>query len=96
MLTRFTTPDKDISGASLGVLLACDYLPDTRIVVDVNEIASVVAMVPLPLTAQEKQHPQAQLIASHRFFVVEKPGLDMSICRGDWDDDDQEEDPDDD
>ena len=83
MLALFTPPDQNILVYSRSTLLACNYLGDTsRLVVFVKDIVSIVTMVPLPMTAEEADEVGADILYGGRFFVVEKPGLDVAIIAG--------------
>ncbi len=82
MVSVFSPPDQDILKQSVYTVCACKYcghLADSYEVVDVKQIVSVVAMVPLPMTPEEAQHPEDH---AGRFFVVEKPGLDVACLAG--------------
>ncbi|TBU29207.1 hypothetical protein BD311DRAFT_620999, partial [Dichomitus squalens] len=83
MLAYFTPPDPDIYEFSRGTLLACSHLGETsRAVIFVKQIVSVVAMVPLPMTSEEATTSDADTLYRDRFFVVEKPGLDVANIAG--------------
>ncbi|TBU41207.1 hypothetical protein BD309DRAFT_868737 [Dichomitus squalens] len=83
MVAWFTPPDKDILTFSRGTLLACQHLGDSsRAVIFAKQIVSVIAMVPLPLSSQEAQQPRADVLYRDRFYVVEKPGLDVARMAG--------------
>ncbi|OJT06314.1 hypothetical protein TRAPUB_2832 [Trametes pubescens] len=95
MVAPFLGPDEDILAESEGALLACTYCGAVaRHVIPVQEIMSVVAMVPLPLTPQEAAHDDAQDLRENRYFVIEKLGLDVAYMGGTRER--QEFDPDDD
>ncbi|CDO70170.1 hypothetical protein BN946_scf185009.g21 [Trametes cinnabarina] len=79
MISVFTPPDDTIRRETNYVLLACGYQGTaSREVVDIKDITSVVAMVPLPKRAEEAAHPRAEELYAARFFVIEKLGLDMA------------------
>ncbi|CDO72543.1 hypothetical protein BN946_scf184983.g26 [Trametes cinnabarina] len=79
MVAPFSPPDAGILAESENTLLACTPPgADQREVLDVADLAAVIAMVPLPPTAAESAHED--LVA--RFFVVEKPGLDVALLGG--------------
>ncbi len=83
MITPFTAPDPDILTYSRNTVLACTYRgDDVREVVPVKDIISIVAMVPLPMTPAEAQQPDAATRYADRYFVVEKPGLDIAHMAG--------------
>ena len=83
MVALFSVPDAAILEYSRSTLLTCNYLGDTsRLVISVHDIVSVVAMVPLPMTAAEERQVNAMTRYGQRFFVVEKPGLDVTIMAG--------------
>ncbi|KAI0714308.1 hypothetical protein C8T65DRAFT_573459 [Cerioporus squamosus] len=93
MIAHFSAPDTDILASSEGTVLACTYPGnEAREVVFAKDIVSVVAMVPLPLTAAESREPDAATKYSSRYFVVEKPGLDIAWFAGHVDDPANDED----
>ncbi|KAL1937343.1 hypothetical protein VTO73DRAFT_13804 [Trametes versicolor] len=96
MLSVFSAPDADLYRETFGVLWACNYAGDTsRVVVDAKDIVSVVAMVPLPCTPAEADEPDAAQKYEERYFLVEKPGLDIAFLGGyaqDWEGDDDDAD----
>ncbi|KAH9941205.1 uncharacterized protein BXZ73DRAFT_42295 [Epithele typhae] len=80
MISRFTAPDPRILAETLGAVLACTYRGSAALsVVPVRYIKSVVAMVPLPLTRMEEE---SRIDLSQRYFVVEKPGLEIAMLAG--------------
>ncbi|KAH9855151.1 hypothetical protein C2E23DRAFT_883119 [Lenzites betulinus] len=83
MIAPFSEPDPTIFAESENTVIACTYPgEDARHVVEVTVIASVVVMVPLPLTPAEAASPDAQAVFGGRYFVVEKPGLDVAFLAG--------------
>lgn len=69
VVSMYSPPDLALLEASHYTLWSCSYQGDTALrVIDVQTIVSVVAMVPLP--------------GSERYFVVEKPGLDIAHMGG--------------
>ncbi|KAI0349119.1 hypothetical protein OH77DRAFT_1507564 [Trametes cingulata] len=83
MLSLFSPPDNTLLRESFGVLWACDYGgANSRLVVDAKSIVAVVAMVPLPLTGTEARDGQTAARYGSRFFLVEKPGLDIAFLGG--------------
>ncbi|KAI0716630.1 hypothetical protein C8Q76DRAFT_617213 [Earliella scabrosa] len=86
MVTTFSAPDVEILRSSCNVLRACTFQRDSQVMVPVEDIAAGVAMVPLPLTETEKVLPNTAALERDRFFVVEKPGLDIAMLRGEWED----------
>ncbi|TBU58259.1 hypothetical protein BD310DRAFT_977430 [Dichomitus squalens] len=79
MASIFTPPDPAILRDTYGALMACRYQGErSREVVEVKEIASVVAMVPLVPRREEAEDPHAANLYSHRYFVVDRLGFDMS------------------
>ncbi|KAI9066946.1 hypothetical protein FKP32DRAFT_1564687 [Trametes sanguinea] len=81
MLAPFSPPDPAILQDSENTVLACNSpSDDDRAVVDVDEIVAVVAMVPLPLSQEEAR--QGRNVGRQRFFVVEKPGLEVASLGG--------------
>ncbi|CDO72198.1 hypothetical protein BN946_scf184970.g50 [Trametes cinnabarina] len=91
MVAPFSSPDLAVLSESENTLWACTYPGlDEREVVECSDIVSVVAMVPLPLTPAERQHASEE--NESRFFVVEKPGLDVAVLAGRNDEEDNEDD----
>ncbi|KAL1950134.1 hypothetical protein VTO73DRAFT_5257 [Trametes versicolor] len=83
MITPFTLPDPAILAESENTILACNHPGDADCeVIEVMDIASVVAMVPLPLTLAEAAEPDAAACYGSRFFVIERPGLDVAYLAG--------------
>ncbi|KAI0364295.1 hypothetical protein BV20DRAFT_956494 [Pilatotrama ljubarskyi] len=79
MVSVFSPPDPAIRKETHDVLLACRYQGQrSREVVNIKDIQSVVAMVPLPLRREEAEDPRSAELYSDRYFVVEKLGLDMA------------------
>lgn len=75
MLSVFSDPDPHLFAESHGVVLSCTYSGDEAIIVtDYSSISSVVAMVP--------HRPPGWNMESNRYFVVEKPGLDVADLSG--------------
>ncbi|KAI0682776.1 hypothetical protein C8T65DRAFT_543574, partial [Cerioporus squamosus] len=87
MVAPFSAPDPNILAYSRNTVLACTHPGDTvRKVIPVTDIVSVIAMVPLPMTPAEAQEPDAANRYANRYFVVEKPGLDIACMAGRVDD----------
>lgn len=83
MVVPFSPPDARILEYSRGTVAACTYPgADTCEVVLATQIVSVVAMVPLPMTASEASEVDAANKYGNRYFVVEKPGLDIAQFAG--------------
>ncbi|KAI0350659.1 hypothetical protein OH77DRAFT_1412493 [Trametes cingulata] len=81
MISPFSAPDPALLAESENTVLACTYLgQEAREVISITEIVSVVAMVPLPMTQAEEE--EVGIDYSSRFFVVEKPGLDIALLGG--------------
>lgn len=76
LVSVFSPPDAHILEASSETLWIATYRGDLALrVIDVKTIISVVAMIPLPMSDTEGE--------SHtRFFLAEKPGLDISCVAG--------------
>ncbi|KAH9913479.1 uncharacterized protein BXZ73DRAFT_55508 [Epithele typhae] len=80
MLSVFSAPDQGIYQESLGTVLACTYRgQDACVVRPIKTIDAVVAMVPLPPTSEEQA---TGTDFTHRYFVVEKPGLEVAVLAG--------------
>ncbi|TFK80944.1 hypothetical protein K466DRAFT_503001 [Polyporus arcularius HHB13444] len=96
MVMPFSDPVRAILEESHYTNIVCEYRGNgARFVVDAKEIMSVVGMVPAPMTEEEEQEPGAQARYAHRFFVVEKPGLDVVLMGGTPQDREDDEDDDD-
>jgi hypothetical protein len=74
LVSLYSPPDKNLFEHSFHTLLSCTHAGDASLqVIDVKSILSVVAMVPhLPFPGD----------TSERYFVVEKPGLDVASLGG--------------
>jgi hypothetical protein len=71
LISLYSTPDAALLQASHHTLWSCAYQGDAALrAVDVKAIVGVAAMVPLPGV-------------EGRYFVVEKPGLDVAHMGGD-------------
>ncbi|TBU42774.1 hypothetical protein BD309DRAFT_865630, partial [Dichomitus squalens] len=82
MVSKFTAPDPAIVREFHGTLLACRYQGDvSREVIEVKQIATVIAMVPLAPRREEAEDPRVAELYSNRFFVMERLGFDSS-CIG--------------
>ncbi len=79
MLAPFSARDEALYRTTFGVLTACMAQPHSRLVVDAKEIAFVVAMFPAICTAEEEGRADAADLRSHRFYVGEKLGMEISI-----------------
>ncbi|EIW55808.1 uncharacterized protein TRAVEDRAFT_129723 [Trametes versicolor FP-101664 SS1] len=96
MVSEFSSPDPTIARETFGVLLACLHRGDlSRRIIDVKEIVSAVGMVPLPTTAEERARDPTGTLYADRYFVVEKPGLEVAVLGGIEEDDDDDDDDDD-
>ncbi|KAI1781704.1 hypothetical protein LXA43DRAFT_907996 [Ganoderma leucocontextum] len=90
IVSIFSPPDVTILKESMYTVLACRYGgAETYEVIPVTDIKAAVAMVPLPLTHAEEAHPAD---FADRFFVVEKPGLEIAYMGGRMDSMDEDED----
>lgn len=71
VISVFSPPDADLVRLSNRTVLSCKYLGEEALrVVDVTAIKSVVAMIPHRPTLPSG-------IIEDRFFVLERPGLDI-------------------
>ena len=79
----FTMPDADLLMESAYTLRACFYQGQNACeVIRPTDIVSVVAMVPLPQTHLDTRVAPAGYTYADRYFVVEKPGLDVAFMAG--------------
>jgi hypothetical protein len=73
IVSLYSRPHNDLLENSYHTLLSCSYMGDTSLcVIDVKSVMSVVGMVP------HQPFPGAL----DRYFVVEKPGLDITVLGG--------------
>ncbi|KAI0714436.1 hypothetical protein C8T65DRAFT_771783 [Cerioporus squamosus] len=91
MLAPFSARDAALYQSTFGVLMACMAQPDARLVVNATDIASVVAMFPSILTAEEERRADAADLRKQRFYVGEKVGMEISILQGYMEPDNEEE-----
>jgi hypothetical protein len=74
LVSLYSLPHKELLEYSHHTLLSCVYEGDAYLqVIDIKAIMSVVAMVP--------HHPFSE-DPLDRYFVVEKPGLDVACLGG--------------
>ncbi|KZT27826.1 hypothetical protein NEOLEDRAFT_1059676 [Neolentinus lepideus HHB14362 ss-1] len=71
----YSLPDPRLLAESHQTFLSCTHLgDDSPVIVDVKDIKSVVAMIPHPAAVGNEP--------IKRWFVAEKPGLDISMMQG--------------
>jgi hypothetical protein len=76
LVSLYSMPHKDLLRLSSNTLYSCEYEGDNALrFIDVKTIQAVVSMVP-HTPAICHQEP------SERFFLVEKPGLDVAVMAG--------------
>ena len=78
LVSLYSKPDPTILHHSVNTLWSCKYQGDSESAlkfIDVKTIQSVVSMVPHKLAIPGQQPEE-------RFFLVEKPGLDVAIIAG--------------
>jgi hypothetical protein len=77
LVSMWSEPDARLLGLSHGTLYVCSHMGagDMR-VIEIKSIISVVALIPMK---------PSDGVASERFFVVEKPGLEAFIIGQDDD-----------
>ncbi|RDX40842.1 hypothetical protein OH76DRAFT_1459357 [Lentinus brumalis] len=97
MVSEFTRPDPTIAEKTHGVLMVCySQVQAPPRVVDVKDIMSVVAMMPMGPRPFEADQPDAARLCANRYYVGEKLGCDMAwIGRADNPNDDDDDDDDD-
>jgi hypothetical protein len=72
VISLFSLPDNELLELSSHVVASCTYYGDDDIrVIDIKSITDVVAMVP-----HRPRLPSG--VVEDRFFMVEKPGLDVA------------------
>ena len=82
LVSIYSKPDPTLLHLSVNTLWSCEYLGDSESAlrfIDVKTIQSVVAMIPHHPTIGGRSLP-------NRFFLVEKPGLDVALMGGIEDD----------
>ena len=83
VVSVYSPPDERLLEMSYNILLSCTYAGDADLrVVEVESVKAVVAMVP---------HQPFQGDTVERYFVVEKPGLDVAVLAGTMEDIEDEE-----
>ena len=76
MVSMYSPPHDGLLTLSFNTLRSCTYQGnDSLKVIDANSIAAVIAMVPHQPIPEDSGPVE-------RFFVVEKPGLDVSPLEG--------------
>ncbi|KAG1802426.1 hypothetical protein EV424DRAFT_1331454 [Suillus variegatus] len=92
IVVMYSQPDADLLDLSFQAVSSCAYLEDDIRVVNIKSIKAVVGMVPHKPTLPSG-------VVENRFFLVEKPGLDIATfgvpyegpgAQDDEDDDDEE------
>ncbi|RDX45511.1 hypothetical protein OH76DRAFT_1457658 [Lentinus brumalis] len=79
MVLDFTPVDRALAKKMHGVLMVCYSQPDQAPrVVDVKDILSVVAIMPLPARPFEADQPDTAQLYVNRYYVGEKIGCDMA------------------
>jgi hypothetical protein len=74
VISLYSPPDQRLMEVSYNTLLSCTYSGDADCrVIEVETIKAVVAMVP---------HQPFPGDTAERYFVVEKPGLDVAVLAG--------------
>ena len=78
VVSTFSDPDHELLQSSHQSLYVCNYQGDQALeVIEVNSIHSVIAMVPFDQLLETTTVFQI----GHRYFMVEKFGLDMDHSR---------------
>lgn len=76
LVSVFSEPDPTLLSISVNMLWSCEYLGDTALAfINVKTIQSVVSMIPHTPNIQGS-------VSGERFFLVEKPGLDVALVAG--------------
>jgi hypothetical protein len=76
MVSMYSPPHAELLALSYNTLWSCSYQGNYSLgVIDARSIAAVIAMVPHQPFPQDSNPVE-------RFFVVEKPGLDVSSLGG--------------
>jgi hypothetical protein len=76
LVSLYSRPDPTLLRISVNTLWSCEYQGDSALrFINVKSIQSVVAMIPhVPVIEGQD--------AGERFFLVEKPGLDVAMMAG--------------
>lgn len=76
LVSLFSNPDPSLLSLSVNTLWSCEYQGDMALkFIDVKTIQAVVAMIP--------HRPVIEgCPVAERFFLVEKPGLDVAVMAG--------------
>ena len=76
LVSLFSKPDPTLLRLSVNTLWSCEYQGDSALeFIDVKCIQAVVAMVPHAPAIEGQE-------TCERFFLVEKPGLDVAVMAG--------------
>jgi hypothetical protein len=76
LVSLYTKPDPTLLQLSVNTLWSCEYKGDSALeFINVKTIQAVVSMIPHTPSIPGKA-------PSERFFLVEKPGLDVAIIAG--------------
>ncbi|KAH8097056.1 hypothetical protein BXZ70DRAFT_895310 [Cristinia sonorae] len=79
LVSMYSDIDLQIFNDSHKTLAVCRYQGDEGlVVVDAHSVCSVISMQPLPMTAEEESAMDAPERFGNRWFVCEKPGLDVA------------------
>ena len=82
-ISVFTRPAEELLEQSAYTLMGCFYQGQRACeVIRATDILSVVAMVPLPRCHLDPVVPPVGQNYDNRFFVVEKPGLEVAFMAG--------------
>lgn len=83
MVSLYSPPDLELWKESHNTIWSCRYQGQANIrVVEVKSVMSVIAMVPFPVTGAGGVRAMENLRTTGRFFMVEKPGLDVAPLNG--------------
>ncbi|KAI0309381.1 hypothetical protein OF83DRAFT_1166864 [Amylostereum chailletii] len=93
LISLYEKPDTARLSASYGAVWASVYQGDGALaVIDVKNISSLAAMVPYDILSHTDALERARgSLVGHRYFLLDKPGLDIIFMGGGGDDDDDEE-----
>jgi hypothetical protein len=76
LVSLYSRPDPALLRVSVNTLWSCEYQGDSSLkFIDVKCIQSVVAMIPHKPVIEGRE-------ARERYFLVEKPGLDVAMMAG--------------
>lgn len=91
MVSVYSSPDLEMLKESCNTVWACDYQGQAHLVViEAKTITSVVAMVPFPAAGRGGVRAAESARTVGKYFLVEKPGLEVATMNEVQDVEDEE------